>query len=70
MDMNMTQQAASNDEIEMIKKVPMENLNSMDDVKNAAMMMKMGRPMWRRASNGEPSRRPRSGTEGGVGWVW
>jgi hypothetical protein len=36
------QQGASNDEMEMIKKMPMENFNSMDDVKNAAMMMKSG----------------------------
>ena len=36
------QQGAGNDEMEMIKKMPMENFNSMDDVKNAAMMMKSG----------------------------
>jgi Protein of unknown function (DUF2795) len=36
------QQGASNDEMEMIKKMPMENFNSMDDVKKAAMMMKAG----------------------------
>lgn len=36
------QQGASNDEMEMIKKMPMEDFNSMDDVKNAAMMMKSG----------------------------
>jgi hypothetical protein len=36
------QHGASNDEMEMIKKLPGENFNSMDDVKNAAMMMKSG----------------------------
>jgi len=36
------QQGAGNDEMEMIKKMPAENFNSMDDVKNAAMMMKSG----------------------------
>lgn len=36
------QQGASNDEMEMIKKLPMDSFNSMDDVKNAAMMMKSG----------------------------
>ena len=36
------QQGAGNDEKEMIKKLPMENFNSMDDLRNAAMtMMKM-----------------------------
>ena len=36
------QQGASNDEMEMIKKLPGDNFNSMDDLRNAAMtMMKM-----------------------------
>lgn len=36
------QQGAGSDEMEMIKKMPMDNFNSMDDVKNAAnQAMKM-----------------------------
>lgn len=35
-------QGAGNDEMQMIKKMPLDNLSSMDDVKNAAMTMKTG----------------------------
>jgi hypothetical protein len=38
----MMQNGASNDQMEMMKKMPMDNFNSMDDVMNAASrMMKM-----------------------------